>query len=79
MSYPPPLYRGTTGELTVGYRPASRSPDVVNARTGNRVHYLATGHSTGGKFGLYRWEMGSRRKRARPALPPDDHRIVLRA
>jgi mannose-6-phosphate isomerase-like protein (cupin superfamily) len=58
MSYPPPLYRGTGGELTVSYRPAGRPPDIVNTRTGNQVHYLATGQSTGGKFGLYRWEMG---------------------
>lgn len=58
MSYPGPLYRGTKGELTVSYRPAGRAPDIVNTRTGNRVHYLATGQSTGGKFGLYRWEMG---------------------
>lgn len=58
MSYPPPLYRGTKGELTVSYRPVSRPPDIVNTRTGNRVHYLATSQSTERKFGLYRWEMG---------------------
>ena len=59
MSYPSPLYRGTTGEVTATYRPAEgETPDIVNARTGNRVHYLATGDTTGGKFGLYRWEMG---------------------
>jgi uncharacterized cupin superfamily protein len=58
MSYPPPLYQGTTGELTVSYRPASQPADIVNTRTGNRVHYLATGQSTGRKFGLYRWEIG---------------------
>jgi hypothetical protein len=55
MSYPPPLYRGTTGEITVSYRPAGQPPDIVSTRTGNQVHYLATGESTGGKFGLYRW------------------------
>ena len=59
MSYPAPLYRGTRGRLTVSYRPSRPGRlDIVNTRTGNRVHYLATGQSTGGKFGLYRWEMG---------------------
>jgi hypothetical protein len=43
MSYPPRLYQGTSGELTVSYRPAGRPPEIVNTRTGNRVHYLATG------------------------------------
>jgi mannose-6-phosphate isomerase-like protein (cupin superfamily) len=58
MSYPSPLYRGTTGEVTATFRPAAgETPDIVNQRTGNRVHYLATGATTGGKFGLYRWEM----------------------
>src|SRR5580700_8320978 len=58
MSDPPPRYRGTKGELTGSHRPVGRPPDIVHTRTGNRVHYLATGQSTGGKFGRYRWEMG---------------------
>jgi len=58
MSYPPALYQGTTGIVAASYRPAGRPPDIANTRTGTRVHYLATGQATGGKFGLYRWEMG---------------------
>lgn len=56
MSYPPPRYHGTTGEVSASYRPADNNPDVT-FRNGNRVYYLATAASTEGNFGLYRWEM----------------------
>ena len=55
MSYPPPLYTGETGEVSATIRPHGAEPDVVYPN-GNRVHYLSTGRSTGGLFGLYRWE-----------------------
>jgi quercetin dioxygenase-like cupin family protein len=57
MSYPPPLYQGSTGEPTATVRPADQEPDLTYP-SGNTVHYLATGASTGGLFGLYRWVMG---------------------
>jgi mannose-6-phosphate isomerase-like protein (cupin superfamily) len=57
---------GTDGELSATYRPGGRDPDVVYPN-GNAVHYLATGASTGGLFGLYRWVMA-------PSVPgPDPH------
>lgn len=56
MSYPEPRYFGEGGEPTATERPATAPPDLVLPNTD--VHYLATGSSTGGDFGLYRWEMG---------------------
>ena len=57
MTYPPPRYHGTDGEATATFRPSSSDPDLVSP-SGTRVHYLATGSTTGGLFGLYRYEMG---------------------
>lgn len=57
MSYPEPSYDGVTGEETATFRPGDHSPEVTYP-SGNTAHYLATGTSTGGLFGLYRWEMG---------------------
>jgi mannose-6-phosphate isomerase-like protein (cupin superfamily) len=54
MSYPPPLYDGD-GEVSAWIRPGDSEGDLVYPN-GNRVHYLARGESTGGLFGLYRWE-----------------------
>jgi mannose-6-phosphate isomerase-like protein (cupin superfamily) len=71
MSYPPPRYLGTDGEQTATYRPAGAKPDWTYA-SGNTVHYLATGATTNGQFGLYRWEMGPQ-----PSGPaPHFHRSV---
>ena len=66
MSYPPPRYTGDGGELSTTYRPAGADPELVYA-AGTRVHYLATGASTNGQFGLYRWDM------AGPPSGPDPH------
>jgi mannose-6-phosphate isomerase-like protein (cupin superfamily) len=55
MSYPPPLYDGEAGEVSATVRPGSAGPDLVYPN-GNRVSYVATGASTGGLFGLYKWE-----------------------
>ena len=55
MSYPEPRYRGDTGETSATARPAGARPELILPAT--NVHYLATGASTGGDFGLYRWEM----------------------
>ncbi|MGZ4478829.1 MAG: cupin domain-containing protein [Nocardioidaceae bacterium] len=56
MSYPDPVYHGATGEATARFRPAT---DPAELRTGSGFcAYLATGASTRGQFGLYRWDMG---------------------
>jgi quercetin dioxygenase-like cupin family protein len=71
MSYPPPLYTGDGGEASATLRPHTASPDLELAASG-AAHYLATGAGTGGKFGLYRWEMG-----ADPTGPaPHFHRSI---
>lgn len=67
MSYPEPRYLGEKGEGSGVLRPATRGPDlVIGSDPGTRVHYLGTGESTGGAFGLYRWEMGPRPGGAHP-------------
>lgn len=57
MSYPPARYLGSDGEVSAVHRPFDQEPDL-RYRGGGTVHYLATGATTGGRFGLYRWEMG---------------------
>ena len=57
MSYPPAKYVGEGGEISATYRPAATGPEFSYAN-GTTVHYLATGASTNGQFGLYRWVMG---------------------
>ncbi|GAA2649287.1 cupin domain-containing protein [Nonomuraea recticatena] len=57
MTYPDPIYFDDKGESSAVYRPAGSEPNLVYP-TGNTVDYLATGASTGGLFGLYRWNMG---------------------
>jgi mannose-6-phosphate isomerase-like protein (cupin superfamily) len=71
MSYPPPRYLGSDGEQTATYRPGGTKPEWTYAN-GNTVHYLATGATTNGQFGLYRWEMGPQ-----PSGPdPHFHRSI---
>lgn len=65
MSYPPPLYSDDTGEASAWLRPASTPADLQSVST--QVHYLATGATTGGLFGLYRYEMTAARS------GPDPH------
>jgi len=57
MSYPEPRYFGEGGEVSAVLRPGTQEPDV-RYHSGGSAHYLATGASTHGSFGLYRWEMG---------------------
>lgn len=57
MTYPEELYRGDGGEKTAWHRAADSEPDWVYPN-GNTVHYLATGKSSNGLLGLYRWNMG---------------------
>jgi mannose-6-phosphate isomerase-like protein (cupin superfamily) len=65
MSYPEPKYPGDTGELSAVFRPADQPPELL-MRAGT-ASYLATGASTKGEFGLYRWDM------AGPPSGPDPH------
>ncbi|MEX2236560.1 MAG: cupin domain-containing protein [Dehalococcoidia bacterium] len=58
MTYPQPSYLGEKGELSATYRPADHEPDLEYPGGNVRAHYLATGATTDGQFGLYRWEMG---------------------
>src|SRR5215831_5848052 len=57
MTYPEPRYLGTDGEISATHRPAGSTPELTY-QSGNTVHYLATGASTNGEFGLYLWTMG---------------------
>ncbi|GAA2210256.1 cupin domain-containing protein [Nonomuraea monospora] len=57
MSYPEPRYFAEEGEHSGTFALADRAPDL-KIGTNTEVHYLATGGSTGGAYGLYRWEMG---------------------
>jgi mannose-6-phosphate isomerase-like protein (cupin superfamily) len=66
MSYPPRVYDGSEGEITATFRPTDSPADIVYP-SGGTADYLATGATTGGKFGLYRWNMS-----ATPA-GPDKH------
>ena len=59
MSYPPPVYDGDTGLVNASLRPAGAAPEI-SYPSGGSAHYLATGASTSGQFGLYRWEMAPR-------------------
>ncbi|HZB21959.1 MAG TPA: cupin domain-containing protein [Blastococcus sp.] len=56
--YPPDRYPGTTGEVNAALRRADAPAELVLGG-GGAAHYLATGATTGGAFGLYRWEMGA--------------------
>jgi mannose-6-phosphate isomerase-like protein (cupin superfamily) len=56
LAYPPTRYQGDAGEVSARLRPAGRDPDL-RYPNGGTVDYLATHGSTGGLFGLYRWEM----------------------
>ncbi len=69
LTYPPIRYNGKTGRVNARFRPAATAPDLVSGQTdagvtgtgqGQRTHYLATGASTGGEFGLYRIDMPPR-------------------
>lgn len=56
MTYPAVRYRGD-GEVTATFRPSDAPADLTYPN-GVRVDYLATGATTGGDFGLYRWTFG---------------------
>src|SRR6186713_3096007 len=56
LPYPPDRFHGAEGEVSARLRPADEAHDLVN-KAGS-ADYLATGASTNGDFGLYRWNMG---------------------
>ena len=57
MSYPEVRYHGDTGEVSAALRRADAPPEL-GMGTATQCSYLATGASTKGQFGLYRWDMG---------------------
>lgn len=65
MSYPDPVYLGENGEFSAVYRMGSQDPELP-MKTAN-ASYLATGASTHGQFGLYRWDFKG------PVSGPDPH------
>lgn len=56
LTYPPDVYVGDDGEASGWIRPAATAPEL-RYESGGSCDYLATGGSTGGGFGLYRWNM----------------------
>jgi mannose-6-phosphate isomerase-like protein (cupin superfamily) len=56
VSYPPRRYDADEGAVSAFYRPATTPADLVRP-AGGEVHYLATGATTAGELGLYRWDM----------------------
>ena len=70
-AYPPPSYAGSSGEASAWVRGAGTPPELPMGG-GSAAHYLATGATTGGAFGLYRWDMGP--KPSGP--PPHFHRSI---
>lgn len=65
MSYPPDRYHGEQGEVSAAMRRADAPPELRNPN--GSTSYLATGASTNGQFGLYRWDMDG------PRSGPDPH------
>jgi mannose-6-phosphate isomerase-like protein (cupin superfamily) len=57
LTYPPPIYHGDAGEISATYRRPDAAPELTYPN-GNTVHHLATGATTKGQFGFYRWDMG---------------------
>lgn len=65
MSYPEPRYLGDSGEVSAVHRLSEQEPELTGAAT--MTSYLATGASTNGQFGLYRWDFTG------PLSGPDPH------
>jgi mannose-6-phosphate isomerase-like protein (cupin superfamily) len=65
MSYPEPRYLGDGGEASATVRLGSQQPEL--STPGNATSYLATGETTHGQFGLYRWDFKG------PRSGPDPH------
>jgi mannose-6-phosphate isomerase-like protein (cupin superfamily) len=59
------VYAGVSGEVTARFRPVDTPVELPRAG-GGAASYLATGATTGGRFGLYRWDMGAQPGGAEP-------------
>ena len=55
--YPPDRYHADIGAVSARWRPTDSRHDVCVP--GATIDYLATGASTNGDYGLYRWNMGT--------------------
>jgi mannose-6-phosphate isomerase-like protein (cupin superfamily) len=64
MSYPPPTYQGVGESDLARFRPVDTAPDLP--LPDGAAHFIATGATTAGRFGLYRWDMGVEAAGARP-------------
>ena len=71
MTYPDPVYHGTDGEQSASIR-RTDAPHDLEYRNGGTVDYLATGGTTSGAFGLYRWNFGT----GRTGPDPHFHRTI---
>jgi quercetin dioxygenase-like cupin family protein len=56
MSYPSPRYFAEQGEVSATFRTSAAEPEL-NIGGASRVSLLSTGETTGGLYGLYRWDM----------------------
>jgi mannose-6-phosphate isomerase-like protein (cupin superfamily) len=58
MSYPPIRYTSDTGSVSATLTRGDVAPNLTmrGAQGGPLVRYLATGATTNGDFGLYRWD-----------------------
>src|SRR4029453_18925047 len=65
LPYPPDRYPGGGGEGAATVRVGAQAPEL-DKRT-SRTSYLATGETTHGMFGLYRWDFKG------PPSGPDPH------
>src|SRR6187549_2680060 len=65
MSYPDAKYLGDGGEISATVRLGGATPELDSAASA--TSYLATGASTGGQFGHYRWDFKG------PRSGPDPH------
>lgn len=73
MSYPPPRHTGD-GTASASLRRADAPPELA-LPGGGAASYLATSATTGGDYGLFRWDMASR-----PGGPaPHFHRGIAEA
>jgi len=70
LPYPEDRYHGATGESSATLRPDATPGEIQ--RGALTARYLATGASTDGQFGLYRWEMGP----GRAGPDPHFHRSI---
>src|ERR1039458_6335889 len=68
VSYPNPRYSGEDGQVSAKLRPSDQPYDLEIGNGGTQVHYLATGASASGGFGLYRWDFTGPRSRPDPPL-----------